>query len=195
MRLIRSFAGVLSQFIPLLLTFLLAASSYWYAMQSELSLFKSQGKKDPTVADYYLRNFSVQSQDLTLNRYSHIRSKSAEHIPDGNVWNITRPDVEQFEPKGTTVQGRSLEGIYALDTDQLTLRKQVTVQAERDGVTTLLKSDSLVLDNPKQMIRSRDQVTIDRPGQHMVANGVEFNNSTGELKSVGPVKIRIEAKP
>ncbi|MCQ8897441.1 LPS export ABC transporter periplasmic protein LptC [Limnobacter humi] len=195
MSLIRSFAAVLSQFIPLLLTFLLAASSYWYAMQSELSLFSSQGKKDPTVADYYLRNFSVQSQDLVLNRYSHIRSKSAEHIPQGNLWNITRPNIEQFEPQGTTVQGQALEGVYELDSDQLTLRKQVSVLAERDGVTTQLRSDSLVMDNPKQMIRSRDQVTIDRPGQHMVASGVEFNNSTGELKSVGPVKIRIEAKP
>ncbi|HEY1057373.1 MAG TPA: LPS export ABC transporter periplasmic protein LptC [Limnobacter sp.] len=195
MSLIRSFAGVLSQFIPLLLTFLLAASSYWYAMQTELSLFNTHGQKDPTVADYYLRNFTVQTQDLALDRYSHIRSKSAEHIPQGNVWNITRPNIEQFEPKGTTVQGQALEGIYELDTDQLTLRNQVAVQAERDGVTTYLKSNSLVMDNPKQMIRSRDQVTIDRPGQHMVANGVEFNNNTGELKSVGPVKIRIEAKP
>jgi len=46
---VSAFFNLLSQFIPLLLTFALAATSYWFAIQSELSLFSASGKA--TITD------------------------------------------------------------------------------------------------------------------------------------------------
>lgn len=191
---LRNLANHLSQFIPLLLTFVLAAASYWYAMQSELDLFRFSGTKDPTVSDYYMRNFSVQSHDLTQNRFSLVRSSHAEHIPQGNVWNIDQPEVEQYGAKGTAIQGESEQGEYLLDTDQIILKKNVQVHALRQGQTSVLKAEELTLDNRKNTVHTKTPVTVTRATQVMQMKGVEYNNNTGEMRSLGPVKLQIEGK-
>jgi len=191
---VSAFFNLISQFIPLLLTFVLAAASYWFAIQSELSLFNASGKSDPTSSDYYLRNFSVQSHDLTENKYSIIRSKSAEHIPQGNVWNITAPELEQFESGSGMLKGNAQKGVYLLDTDEIFLRNNVVVTNQNEGVLTTMKSEEIRIDNITNEISTDKNVLVIRPGQRFEAKGATLNNDTGELTAQGAVKFRIEAK-
>jgi LPS export ABC transporter protein LptC len=191
---VSAFFNLISQFIPLLLTFVLAAASYWFAIQSELSLFNASGKSDPTNSDYYLRNFSVQSHDLTENKYSIIRSKSAEHIPQGNVWNITAPELEQFESGSGMLKGNAQKGVYLLDTDEIFLRNNVVVTNQNEGVLTTMKSEEIRIDNITNEISTDKNVLVIRPGQRFEAKGATLNNDTGELTAQGAVKFRIEAK-
>lgn len=190
-----AFFNLISQFIPLLLTFLLAAASYWLAIQAELNLFSSSGKADPTSSDYYLRNFSVQSHNLAENKYSIIRSNSAEHIPQGNVWNITEPELEQFEPSDVMVKANAEKGIYLLDTDEIYLQENVVVVSRNDGVITTMTSEEILIDNITNEISTDKKVLVVRPGQRFEAQGATLNNDTGELKAQGSIKFRIEAKP
>lgn len=189
-----AFFDLLSQFIPLLLTFLLAAASYWFAIQSELSLFSSSGKADPASSDYYVRNFSVQSHNLAENKYSIIRSKSAEHIPQGNVWNIIDPELEQFEPNNVMINGNAKTGVYLLDTDEVFLKKEVVVNSRNNGLLTVMKSDEIRIDNITNEITTDKKVLVTRPGQKFEAQGATLNNDTGELTAQGSIKFRIEAK-
>lgn len=191
---VSAFFNVLSQFIPLLLTFLLAAASYWFAIQSEIDLFNSKGKIDPESSDYYLRNFTVQSHQLQDNKYSIIRSASADHIPKGNRWNIDNPELEQFEPGEVMVQGHAKTGIYELDTDLITLRDKVVVNSRKDGLLTEMQSEEMVVDNTKNLISTDKTVVVKRAGQRFEAQGATLNNNTGELRAQGSVKLRIEAK-
>ncbi|RZS38717.1 LPS export ABC transporter protein LptC [Limnobacter thiooxidans] len=191
---VSAFFNLISQFIPLLLTFVLAAASYWFAIQSELSLFSARGKADPTVSDYYLRNFSVQSHDLAENKYSIIRSKSAEHIPQGNVWNLTKPELEQFEPNKVMVKSTASKGAYLLDTDEVFLREDVIVNSRNDGLMTVMKSEEIRIDNIANEISTDKKVLVTRPGQKFEAQGATLNNDTGELKAQGSIKFRIEAQ-
>jgi LPS export ABC transporter protein LptC len=186
--------NLISQFIPLLLTFIMAAASYWFAIQSELSLFNTSGKADPTSSDYYLRNFSVQTHNLAENKYSIIRSKSAEHIPLGNVWNITEPELEQFEPGDVMVKGNAQKGIYMLDTDEIFLREDVVVTSKNEGLLTTLTSEEMKIDNITNEISTDKNVLVVRPGQRFQAQGATLNNDTGELSAQGSVKFRLEAK-
>ena len=194
MKPVSAFFNLISQFIPLLLTFVLAASSYWFAIQSELSLFSASGKSDPTSSDYYLRNFSVQSHDLGENKYSIIRSSAAEHIPQGNVWNITEPELEQFETGNGMVKGNARKGVYLLDTDEIFLRDNVVVTSQNDGLLTTMKSEEIRIDNITNEISTDKNVLVTRPGQRFEAQGATLNNDTGELTAQGSVKFRIEAK-
>lgn len=189
-----AFFNLISQFIPLLLTFLLAAASYWLAIQAELDLFKASGKADPTVSDYYLRNFSVQSHDLAENKYSIIRSKSAEHIPQGNVWNITEPELEQFEPNQVMVKANANKGVYLLDTDEIFMQEDVVVNSRNEGLLTTMTSEEIRIDNITNEISTDKKVLVVRPGQRFEAQGATLNNDTGELKAQGSIKFRIEAK-
>ena len=189
-----AFFNLISQFIPLLLTFLLAAASYWLAIQAELDLFKASGKADPTVSDYYLRNFSVQSHDLAENKYSIIRSKSAEHIPQGNVWNITEPELEQFEPNQVMVKANVNKGLYLLDTDEIFMQEDVVVNSRNEGLLTTMTSEEIRIDNITNEISTDKKVLVVRPGQRFEAQGATLNNDTGELKAQGSIKFRIEAK-
>jgi len=191
---VSAFFNVLSQFIPLLLTFALAAASYWFAIQSELSLFSSRGQADPTVSDYYLRNFSVQSHDLKEDRYAVIRSKHAEHIPQGNVWNLTHPELEQFEPNKVMVKSNASKGAYLLDTDEILLHEKVVVNSRKDGLMTVMKSEEIRINNIANEITTDKQVLVTRPGQRFEAQGATLNNNTGELKAQGTIKFRIEAQ-
>lgn len=186
--------NLISQFIPLLLTFAMAAASYWFAIQSELSLFKTSGKADPTSSDYYLRNFSVQNHNLAENKYSIIRSKSAEHIPLGNVWNITDPELEQFEPGDVMVKGNARKGIYMLDSDEIFLKEDVVVNSKNEGLLTTLTSEEMKIDNITNEISTDKNVLVVRPGQRFEAQGATLNNDTGELSAQGSVKFRLEAK-
>ena len=189
-----AFFNLISQFIPLLLTFLLAAASYWLAIQAELDLFKASGKADPTSSDYYLRNFSVQSHNLAENKYSIIRSKSAEHIPQGNVWNITEPELEQFEPNDVMVKANAEKGVYLLDTDEIYLQENVIVNSRNEGMLTTMTSEEIKIDNITNEISTDKKVLVVRPGQRFEAQGATLNNDTGELKAQGSIKFRIEAK-
>lgn len=189
-----AFFNLISQFIPLLLTFMLAAASYWFAIQSELSLFSSRGKADPTTSDYYLRNFSVQNHDLVENKYSIIRSKSAEHIPQGNVWNLTQPELEQFEPNKVMVKSNADKGTYLLDTDEIFLQENVVINSRNDGLMTVMKSEEMRIDNIANEITTDKKVLVTRPGQKFEAQGATLNNDTGELKAQGSIKFRIEAQ-
>jgi len=190
---VSAFFNLISQFIPLLLTFVLAASSYWFAIQSELSLFSASGKSDPTSSDYYLRNFSVQSHDLGENKYSIIRSSAAEHIPQGNVWNITEPELEQFETGNGMVKGNAQKGVYLLDTDEIFLRDNVVVTSQNEGLLTTMKSEEIRIDNITNEISTDKNVLVTRPGQRFEAQGATLNNDTGELTAQGSVKFRLEA--
>ncbi|MGV3468762.1 LPS export ABC transporter periplasmic protein LptC [Limnobacter sp.] len=194
MKPVAAFFNLISQFIPLLLTFALAATSYWFAIQSELSLFNASGKSDPTSSDYYLRNFSVQSHDLTENKYSIIRSSAAEHIPQGNVWNITEPELEQFESGNGMIKGNAKKGVYLLDTDEIFLRDNVVVTSQNEGLLTTMKSEEIRIDNITNEISTDKNVLVTRPGQRFEAQGATLNNDTGELTAQGSVKFRIEAK-
>ena len=189
-----AFFNLISQFIPLLLTFLLAAASYWLAIQAELDLFKASGKADPTSSDYYLRNFSVQSHNLAENKYSIIRSKSAEHIPQGNVWNITEPELEQFEPNEILVKANARKGVYLLDTDEIFLQENVVVDSRNDGLLTKMTSEEIRIDNITNEISTDKKVLVVRPGQRFEAQGATLNNDTGELTAQGSIKFRIEAR-
>ena len=194
MKPLNAFFNLISQFIPLLLTFLLAAASYWLAIQAELDLFKASGKADPTSSDYYLRNFSVQSHNLAENKYSIIRSKSAEHIPQGNVWNITEPELEQFEPNEILVKANARKGVYLLDTDEIFLQENVVVDSRNDGLLTKMTSEEIRIDNITNEISTDKKVLVVRPGQRFEAQGATLNNDTGELTAQGSIKFRIEAK-
>ncbi|WP_291711992.1 LPS export ABC transporter periplasmic protein LptC [Limnobacter sp. CACIAM 66H1] len=194
MKPVAAFFNLISQFIPLLLTFALAATSYWFAIQSELSLFNASGKSDPTSSDYYLRNFSVQSHDLAENKYSIIRSSAAEHIPQGNVWNITEPELEQFESGNGMIKGNAKKGVYLLDTDEIFLRDNVVVTSQNEGLLTTMKSEEIRIDNITNEISTDKNVLVTRPGQRFEAQGATLNNDTGELTAQGSVKFRIEAK-
>jgi LPS export ABC transporter protein LptC len=191
---VSAFFNLISQFIPLLLTFALAAASYWFAIQSELSLFNASGKHDPTTSDYYLRNFSVQSHDLAQNKYSIIRSKSAEHIPQGNVWNITAPELEQFESGSGMMKGNAQKGVYMLDTDEIFLRNNVVVTNQNKGILTTMKSEEIRIDNITNEISTDKNILVTRPGQRFEAKGATLDNDTGELTAQGSIKFRIEAK-
>jgi LPS export ABC transporter protein LptC len=191
---VSAFFNLISQFIPLLLTFVLAATSYWFAIQSELNLFNARGKSDPSSSDYYLRNFSVQSHDLAGEKYSIIRSKAAEHIPKGNVWNITEPELEQFEQGNSMVKGNGRKGVYMLDTDEIYLQDDVVVTSRKGQVLTTMTSEEIRIDNITNEISTDKNVLVTRPGQRFEALGATLNNDTGELMAQGSIKFRIEAK-
>lgn len=190
---VSAFFNLISQFIPLLFTFLMAAASYWFAIQSELSLFDASGKKDPTSSDYYLRNFSVQSHNLIESKYGIIRSKSAEHIPQGNVWNIEKPELEQFEPGNLMIKANADKGIYMLDNDEIFLKENVVVKSNNEGLLTTLTSNEMKIDNITNEISTDKKVLVVRPGQRFEAAGATLNNDTGELTAQGSVKFRLEA--
>ncbi len=190
-----SLFNLILQSIPLLLTFLLAASSYWVAIQSESSLFGLSRKTDPTTSDYYLRNFSVQSHNLAENKYSIIRGKFAQHIPLNNVWNITTPELEQFEPNHATINSHATRGIYKLNTDEVFLQDNVIVNTRSNGFLTTMKSNEVRINNVTGDISAHSGVKVTRQGQWFEANTVTLNNNTGTLHAQGAVQFQIEAKP
>lgn len=195
MTLLRGLFQLVSQFIPLLLTFALAGASYWFALQSEIDLFGRGVERDPTVRESFLVDFTIQTHQIEQGDYSIIRSASAEQIPQGNLWNIDSPDMEQHRADGQMINGQAEKGVYEVELDTLTLSDSAMVETTREGIKTRLESQQLIIDNAQSQVRTDTAVTVTRPKQRFVAEqGAVYNQSNGELSAEGPVRVTLEAR-
>ena len=185
--------SLLSQFVPLIITFLLAGASYWIAVQGELDLFGLNSPNANLQTDYYIQNFHVQSQDLRTQKLSMLQGEQAKHLTKDDSWIIEQPIVQQFQATGSKMTASAQTAHYLLDKDTVTLWRNVKVSSTQQGTTTELLTDQLQIDNINGTVSSASNVIVNRPGQSISSRGILLDQRTGEIKSQGRIKMKLEA--
>uniref|UniRef100_UPI00258B3A62 LPS export ABC transporter periplasmic protein LptC n=1 Tax=Limnobacter sp. TaxID=2003368 RepID=UPI00258B3A62 len=103
----RAFFSFISQFVPLIVTFVLAGASYWLASQSEIDLFGTSKKADSTTIDSYINQFNLQSNDFKNNTVSMLQGQRAEHHPANDTWVISTPRIQRVQADGGLLTGQA----------------------------------------------------------------------------------------
>lgn len=180
------------QMVPLWVTVLLAAVSYAYALKSEVYWLAQQRPKNPNVSDHYLRHFAIQSIDLKAQRYTILKSHSAERLPATETWTIETPLMEQYTLTGERLEAKAMQADYREPLETIELRGQVQVVhtgSQATGqVRTQLQTQWLSIDNAKGVLQTPKPISVARPGQQFNAQGIEYASRTGNLKTLGPVQ-------
>lgn len=191
----RAFFSLISQFVPLIVTFVLAGASYWLAAQSEIDLFGTSKKADSATIDSYIKQFNLQSKDFKNDTVSMLQGQSAEHHPANDTWVIKTPRIERVQANGGRMTGQADQALYMPQTDRIDLNQNVRIHSVSEGVPTDIETAHLEIDQAKNTVSTRFPVKGSRPGQTFTANGVIMNQTTGEIETQGNTNIRIEAKP
>ena len=190
----RNLASFVSQFAPLLITFLLAASSYWVALQSEKGFFGDQGSVDPKKVDYFIKDFRSEEHQIARGYYSLLTGARAEHIPENDVLFINSPVAQRFQDTGVQLHMRSAKAEYEVSKDILHMDKEAQLERVKQGEKTTLQSEKVTAEFEKNRVYSNLDTTVVTPGRVAKMKGFELDTVSGDLQSKGHTSIRIEAK-
>ncbi|MDH4396020.1 MAG: LPS export ABC transporter periplasmic protein LptC [Limnobacter sp.] len=191
---LRNLASFVSQFAPLLITFLLAASSYWVALQSERGFFGDQGSIDPKKVDYFMEDFRSEEHQVARGYYSLLTGVRAEHIPENDVLFITNPVAQRYQESEVQLHMRSGKAEYEVSNDILHMEKDAHLDRLKQGAKTTLNSDKVTAEFEKNKVYSNLDTTVITPGRAAKMKGFELDTVSGDLQSKGHTSIRIEAK-
>lgn len=190
----RNLATFVSQFAPLLITFLLAASSYWVALQSERGFFGDQGSIDPKKVDYFMEDFRSEEHQVARGYHSLLTGIRAEHIPENDVLFITNPVAQRYQEAEIQLRMKSSKAEYEVSKDVLHMEKDAHLERLKQGEKTTLNSDKVTAEFEKNKVYSNLDTTVVTPGRTAKMKGFELDTVSGDLQSKGHTSIRIEAK-
>lgn len=190
----RSLASFVSQFAPLLITFLLAASSYWVALQSEKGFFGDQGSVDPKKVDYFIKDFRSEEHQIARGYHSLLTGERAEHIPENDVLFITKPVAQRYQETGVQLHMKSGKAEYEVSKDVLHMEKDAQLERVKQGGKTTLNSEKVTAEFEQNKVHSMLDTTVITPGRVAKLKGFELDTVSGDLQSKGHTSIRIEAK-
>lgn len=189
----KTLSSNLSQFIPLLFTVVLASSSYWLALQSELSLFGQTDSLQSGVPDYYFTEFHSEEIDLNRGQSLVLKGQSAKHFPESNSLVVEKPVAVRMIEQDTRSEITSESAIYDMDNEQLSFSGQVKVKRTSPEQTTTMRTEQLVADGINNTLTSQTETMIEQPGRQYQTDRFEFNDRSGQLNADGQVKLKIEA--
>lgn len=187
--------GAIAQFTPLILTVVLASSSYWLALQSELNLFGQQSQLPSGVPDYYFTTFRSEEIRLDRNQTLVISGIKAEHFPENDSLVIDQPIAMKKLDSGVLSELKAQQGVYQLQSDQLSLTGQVFAKRVATDVTTVIKTEQLLANGNQNTLVSETQTSIEQPGRAYQTDSFEYDNRTGEFSASGKVNLKLEPRP
>lgn len=185
----------ISQFTPLLLTVILASSSYWLALQSELNLFGQKNQLPSGVPDYYFTEFKSEEIRLNNNQTLILSGIKAEHFPESDSLVIERPKAVQKLESNIRSEITARSGVYQIEDDQLTLTGQVMVSRVTPETTTQIRTEQLVADGNRNTLISETMTQVEQPGRAYRTDSFEYDNQTGEFSATGRVNLKLEPSP
>ena len=189
---LKALLSAISQFAPVLLTLLLATSSYWLALQSELDLFGQKSELKPGVPDYFFSDFRIEEIKLLHNETMIVAGHSAEHFPRTGSLVIDDPVVTRHQQQvQSTLSATS--GVYKIENDQLHLTGNVKARKTDSIQTTEIETEYLFVDGPVSTLTSQSRTTIKQPGRSYQANSFQYNYNTGQLEAQGAITLKLEA--
>ncbi|MDX1668497.1 MAG: LPS export ABC transporter periplasmic protein LptC [Limnobacter sp.] len=190
---LKSLVSGLSQFVPLLFTVVLATSSYWLALQSELALFGQSNTLKEGVPDYYFTQFHSEEVRLGQGQSLVLKGQSAKHFPSNNVLEVEKPVAIRVIDQHIRSRISSESAIYDMSNEQLTFVGEVRVSRESPEQTTRMQTERLMADALTNTLSSNTESLIEQPGREYQANQFTYNDRSGELNADGQVKLKIEA--
>lgn len=189
---LKGFFDTLTQFIPVLLTLLLAAASYWLALQAETQLFRQNDALKASSPDYFFKNFKSEYTRPGHLEALKLSGDKAEHFPRTETLVIQNPVAKQIIQPDIVTKLSANRGNFFIETEQLILTQNVHVKRKHNRQITTIETEQLQLDSIHSIINSNTKATIKQPGRTYTSQRFQYNNKSGEFKATNNVALEIE---
>lgn len=185
----QNLGDLLARFAPILLTLLLSLSSYWIALQTELSLFEGNVAQDPSKPDYFFNDFHSEKHNLSKGIILTLTGKSAEHIPGPQLLNINQPEALRIDEANQRITLTGDNGTLYINEDVLVTQGNVNARTNND---LRMQSQTLRSDNGSGEISSTVYTVIQQPGRTLNMEGFVYDSRGGILTGDSAVSLTLE---
>jgi LPS export ABC transporter protein LptC len=189
-------SGWLSNSMPLLLTVVLAGSSYWLAWLSSLENWSDTPKGNRNTPDYFVEDFIWKRLLDNGNRRTQLNGQRIEHIPYNDLLQLNQPRLVSVSNQDATLIATSEKGSYNNLTGMLIMSNDVNVQRNN------LKGDKLIIKSPQLSVDTDNQVAIAHQGaqvwmhknSYLISEKLRVNNLDGSIEANRHVLLSIGSK-
>lgn len=185
----------LSLYLPVLLMGLLALATWWLvrnAPQPQPALSASAPRHEP---DYFMKEFSVKSFDVSGRLQSEVQGAVARHYPDTDTLEIDDVRLRSLGANGRLVRATADRALSNADGSEVQLHGNAVVVREaprtaQGGVVPPLEFRGEFLHAwPKQeRVRSDQPVILTRGKDRFTADSMEYDNLEQVLQLRGRVR-------
>jgi lipopolysaccharide export system protein LptC len=186
----REFVDRFIAWSPVLLLGALAALTYWLDAQVQPPPARRDGssRHEP---DLFLQDFKAVTFDVRGKPRESLAAGLAQHFPDDDSAELTKPTLSLTEPGRPTLTIRADRGAIAGDREHGEFSGHVHVEREADpqpangqnpsGPVTL-DTDALQVMTKEQRVHTDRPVTIEEPRGIIRGRGLDFDNKAKRVR-------------
>ena len=179
-----------SIYLPVILTGLLALSSWWLVRNAPKPQSVAEAASKAHDVDYYMRDFSVRSFDVAGQLSSEIRGTLLRHFMDTETLEIDQAHLRSLRPDGSETVATADRALSNADGSEVQLfgNARVVRKASKPGVPPMeFRGDFLHAFVNEERVSSNKPVEIIRGNNRFTADNMTFNN----LNQVAELKGRV----
>ncbi len=192
----------LSIYLPVILMALLALGTYWLVRNAPMLTEPEAPQPLRHDADYYMRDFSVKTFDVTGRLKSEIQGIEARHYPDNDTLEIDQARIRSVNEQGHLTVSTANLALSNSDGSEVQLfgnaivvREAVVDKAGQLLPRLELRSEFLHAYSNTERVRSNKPVTLLRGADQFTANSMDYDNLDRLVQLDGRVRGTILARP
>lgn len=185
----------LSLYLPLLLMGLLALGTWWLVRNAPKPVQAEVERPLTHEADYYMRDFSVQTFDAAGRLTGELRGTLAQHYPDTDTLEVDEARMRSVAEDGNVTTARARRAVSNADGSEVQLFGQAQVVREavvRKGAAAQPRmefaGEFLHAWVREERVRSDRPVTLSRGADTFTANSMYYDHLSQVLELQGQVR-------
>jgi lipopolysaccharide export system protein LptC len=177
----------LTALVAIALLLVLAGASYWYSIKSSRSALPN--RSDPQAPDFIATTVALTQYDKDGRAERRFFADELTHFPDTRV-EVLAPRMVSLRPDQPQLEVRAQQALVENDGQKVTLRGQVRVtrKPDKDTPPMSLATERLIAYPDEDRYVSEVPVRLTRGASEATARGMEYDNTSRQLKMAGEVR-------
>jgi len=181
--------GMLTTYLPLLMMSALAALTWWLARYSP----QASDERPPRVVrhdpDYTAQRATLQRFNAEGRLVAQVEGEQVRHYPDTAEIEVDTVRLATTGPDGRRTQATARQAIAADDSSRYSLQGGARVlSTAADGHNVQIDGEHLVVLPKERRVRADKPVTVRQGGSTLVADAMEFDETTQLVTLHGHVR-------
>lgn len=197
----RRYLDQLLAYLPVLLMGSLAMLTYWLVRHTPEPVAVQESRVPDHVPDYFMRDFSLKVYASEGRLEFRVQGEHAQHFPDTDALEITRPRLTQLNDAGRLTDATALVAITTPEGQRVELKGQVVVHRAmppdaqgRRPPSTELRSEYLFIDFEQDRMRTDRPVEMRRGADRFSADALDYDHNRGVMRLTGRVRGQIQPR-
>ena len=186
---------IVSIYLPIVLMGLLALGTWWLVRNAPKPVEPPQQRAVSHEPDYFMRDFSIKSFDVTGRLQSEIQGDTLKHFVDTNTLEIEKARMRSVGIDGRVTVATANRALSNADASEVQLFGNAIVTREafkQPGMKTVppmqFRGEFLHVWPNSERVQSNQPVTLTRAADKFTGDAMEFDNLTQILTMRGNVK-------